>query len=850
MAKRDREHIVVTSDPEPEPFTAVRGGGGDAERPAFSGDRVAHGQRLAREMTDALEQGEGEAGRMGRTIAFESFSGIELALTSLDSRRHGPQPELLSVTERDTEGGRVQIATVYIPDKKKEYFLKLIEAYVQSLDADKVKHARLVEAISSIRRATVRDLWTDPPELFPDDDAEPKWWEVWLRQGDGEELQRFDAFAERGGLKVSRHCLGFRERTVLLAKATVQQLGLTSPTLDDIAELRRPHELADFLPRLPAAEQAQWANELRERSHAAGPDAPCVAILDTGVQDTHVLLTHSLAERDTHVVDPTWTKAPTCGHGTEMAGLALYGSLEDAIDSDMPVELHHRLESVKILPDHGENDADLYGAIVSRSVDRVEIQAADRRRVFMLAVTAPIPAQPVSPEAKRSLGQPTSWSAAIDALAYGDAIDDQSPQLSYLDRDQPPRPRLFVISTGNVTDLVPGENHLDRCDTEPVDDPAQAWNAIAVGAYSEIDDMVGADPSFAGFVPVAPRGELAPSSRTSVLFDRKKWPVKPDVVADGGNYAVSPDKTSVDSPPNLQLLTTSLQRGPSVGAFTTTKDTSAATAQVAAIAGEIRAAYPGFRSETVRGLIVHSAEWTKAMLDRFDGAHTQFDRVTLLRRYGMGVPDLTRAIRSAENALTLVAEAQIHPYEREGAASDGKLREMNLHQLPWPTTVLESLGEKSVRLRVTLSYFIEPNPSRRAWNDRYVYESHALRFDVRRADESIQHFRERKNERARPKGYISSTTRPERGWMFGSSQRDAPGSVPSDIWEGTAVELASKSAIAVYPVTGWWKHSAKLDRSEDGVWYSLIVSIEAPEVEVDLWTPVAQQVRTAIEVER
>ena len=46
--------------------------------------------------------------------------------------------------------------------------------------------------------------------------------------------------------------------------------------------------------------------------------------------------------------------------------------------------------------------------------------------------------------------------------------------------------------------------------------------------------------------------------------------------------------------------------------------------------------------------------------------------------------------------------------------------------------VLEELGENDVRMRVTLSYFVEPNPPRRGYVARHQYASHGLRFSVRR----------------------------------------------------------------------------------------------------------------------
>lgn len=851
MAERDRPHIVVPTPPRPEPFTlASSGGGGDGS--GFSGDRKRHGRRLADEYQNALGAEPDEPDTEGTYISFVSFPGLELALESLDVRRAGQQPELVAVRETESAGGPIQVATVYIPDGKKEYFLRRLTAYVESAGNDTARYATLVEGIESIRRATIRELWTDPDDLFPSDPSQARWWEVWLRKRDGSEQQRFATLVAQRGLRTSEHYLEFNDRTVVLLNATAAQLAEAFSSLDDIAELRRPHEVSSFLTELPAAEQAEWVDDLRGRLRAASEDAPAVCILDTGIQDGHPLLTDSIDQRDLHLADARWQLQPVHPHGTEMAGLALYGDLHGAVLDSRTVELRHGLESVKFLPDRGDNERDLYGAITARSVDRPEIQAPTRRRVFMLAVTAPNSDSSVAgpdPTERPEAGRPTSWSASIDALSFGRGIDDTDPKFTYLDREEPRHPRLFVISAGNIhpLDLVATDDHLARSDLEPVEDPAQSWNALSVGAYTEQDDMSGAPADFAGYLPIAPRGELSPVSRTSVVFDRKKWPFKPDVVANGGNVAASPDGTSVDTPPNLAVLTTRLQR-PGEGFFTTTRDTSAATAQVAAMAADIYAAYPTLRPETVRALIVHSAQWTDSMRTRIDSEDNKTALVSLLRRYGMGVPNAERALRSAADALTLIAEAQIHPYERDGGSSSGKVREMNLHQLPWPIQVLEDLGEAIVRLRVTMSYFIEPNPSSRGWTGRYIYPSHGLRFATRRPEESVESFRQRINTRARIEGKRPPSLDTEKGWLFGANQQQAPGSLHTDIWTGTAAGLASKGAIAVYPVAGWWKNRRDEDQSDQGVDYSLVVSIESPEVEVDLWTPVYQQVQSALEI--
>jgi hypothetical protein len=278
--------------------------------------------------------------------------------------------------------------------------------------------------------------------------------------------------------------------------------------------------------------------------------------------------------------------------------------------------------------------------------------------------------------------------------------------------------------------------------------------------------------------------------------------------------------------------------------LTVSNATSAATAQAAQLAASILAEYPSLWPETVRALIVHSAEWTPAMRRRFQQASGRQAVVALHRRYGMGVPDLARATRSATDALTLVAQDVIHPYD-----GHGRMREMNLHNLPWPIDVLADLGSADVRLRVTLSYFIEPNPARRGWQRRYRYASHGLRFEVRRPTESNDDFRKRINQLAleeeeqRPRSQTDASE-----WQFGPEQRTT-GSLHTDTWTGTAADLARRGVVGVFPVTGWWKERPDRDRSDQGARYSLVVSIDTSGLDVDIWTPVAQEIGIPITVE-
>jgi hypothetical protein len=435
-------------------------------------------------------------------------------------------------------------------------------------------------------------------------------------------------------------------------------------------------------------------------------------------------------------------------------------------------------------------------------------------------------------------GAPTSWSAALDALAAGRDFDTVNGELRYIDSGSSEAHRLFVVSAGNVRS--PDPTYLTQNDLSPIEDPAQAWNALTVGAFTDLYDVAASGAGFDQWSVIAPPGDLSPFSRTSVSIP-SGWPNKPDVVLEGGNAAASPSG-DVDWPGSLQVLTTAHDIPSRL--FTTTNATSAATAQASHIAGVIAAQYPALWPETVRALIVHSGEWTPAMLQRFAavGANKQ-QRSSLLRRYGYGVPSLERGLRSATNALTLVAQDAIHPYQ------DGKLREMHTHALPWPAEELAGLGDVPVRLRVTLSYFIEPNPTRRGQRTRYRYASHQLRFEIKLPTETNDEFIKRLNRKA----LDEEEQRPASdggldGWFLGPTARNR-GSLHGDIWEGTAAELANRGRVAVYPVSGWWKESRSRDRSDLGARYSLVISIESPVDDVDLWTPVAQAVGVPVTVE-
>ncbi len=823
-----RRHFILDHTAQAEPFRRPGGGGGGKEVPRRN--RQAHGSALLQQMEDlkpaleqakTLQQESGVEEGFGLQIEFESFPDIELAFESLAAESSGI--ELRNVHHEEDK----TLATVFVPDGKLHILENKIKAYLEK-DTPKgePRHQKLIDAIRSIRVASIRSLWTDDPEVFPTEPDEAFWWEVWLPVG-GDRLGvvgQFKQMAQGLGFRVAEGRIEFPERTVLLVYGSLEQMQRSVLTLNSIAELRRAKEIADFFDSLPPEEQPDWVDELLQRMTVPneGVAVPHVCLLDTGVNIAHPLLAPLIRDVDTHTVEPGWGTDDQEGHGTEMAGLALFGDLTPVLDSPAPVEVEHRLESVKLLDrNHGNTgDPEYHGYLTIQAVSRPEITAPDRQRVFSLAITA---------RDARDRGRPSAWSATLDRLA----VDYEN---------QGETPRLFVVSAGNVDDPSAWAEYPHSNASDGIHDPGQAWNALTVGASTDLVHIT--EPDASAYQPIALVGSLSPFSTTSQTW-QGHWPLKPDVVFEGGN--VAKDATGAVWTHSLSLLTANAKITERL--FTTTRATSASTAQAARMAAQLMVEYPELRPETIRGLMVHSAEWTPAMKRQFLSDPTnpgKSDVASLVRHCGFGQPDMARALWSVENSLTLICEDGLRPFMRE-QGKEPKLRDMNLHRLPWPLEELEALGEVEVEMRVTLSYFIEPNPSARGLKSRYRYESHGLRFDVKRPHESEVEFRHRVNLAARDAEEGSSTsTGNDSRWVLGTQNRHR-GSLHSDIWKGPAADLASRGVLAVYPVSGWWKTRPKLERYDQRAPYSLLVSIRAPEIDVTLYTAIENLVAVAVE---
>jgi hypothetical protein len=795
-------------------------------------DRLAHAEFLKKRFNEAWnnlstqrQQRQALALPMhtGSYIQVKGKSNFELATNSLE-RIGKNTPRLISTQIITLEDGNKEMnAIVYVPNGQEKRYLKQINDYATKIDTrwNQYKNKTLIESIEDIELALLVNLWQDPLETFPQD--VPVWCELWLRTENvnaDEIVTNIKEICNNLGIETNNERLDFPERSVIVIQANEEQLQELFAQSDNFAELRLAKEPVSFWSSLYPYEQNEAVEDLLNRI-VYEDKGVSVCVLDSGINNGHRLLEPFCSDDEKVTYHPDWSSDDQMGHGTHMAGIVAFGDLQEALESRDSIKINHRLFSGKLLPPPHlpANNPKLYGDITAQTISRSEIKISDRTPHYCLAVTS---------DYETDKGRPSSWSAEIDKLAFGE--EDLK--------------RLILICAGNAANAVPQQALIDYPEINKklsIQSPAQAWNALTVGAFTEKIRIT--DPAYRDYNPLALHGELSPHSTTSLTWDTKRWPNKPDIVLEGGNLLKTPDGT-VDGCVDLCVLTTSHK--PISKQFELFDATSAATAKAAWMAAQIQSIVPNAWPETIRALIVHSAEWSPQLIDQFEiDIRKKGDVGKLLRIAGYGVPDLMKASDCAENHLTLIAQETIHPFRKDGGTN-----EMHFYELPWPIEALQNLGDQEVTLRITLSYFIEPSPGELQTQGRYTYASHGLRFDLNSPEEAtdIDSFKKRVNKEARE----DKEDKPEFGglgdrWTIGPTYR-SKGTVQSDSITLPGILIADCYHIAVFPVGGWWKTRKSEKCMEKQARYSLVVSLHTDAEVIDIYTPVANMIQTQIKV--
>lgn len=816
----EKANIFLSNTKESMPYKTTRRGGGKNNYPVLT-QPLAHVRKLKQELDSIInsaitpKQVAAIKEKDGFYLDISGKQGYDLNYKSLEDERAGIQ--LLNIQSEDA----LTKATVFVPQNKVSNLISKFDKFESTIGiGDKPKNNDLVRSIDTIREADVASFWQGPHENMPTSDIRV-WCEVWLtteKQNDSDVLIEFQSLLDEFNIAYKDEHITFPERIVMLILVNYNDLVALLQCSKYIAELNKCEEPNSFFIKESLTAQYDWVDNIKNRLQPEDSNAR-ICLLDTGVSSAHPLLEPFIHEQDIHTVFDDGDVSDSDGHGTGMAGVALYHDLNQSLLSHDTISIPYRIESSKILRNQ-KNDPELYGAITAQGILFNEIENPDKDRSICMAVTT-----------DAIDGHPTSWSGAIDEIVAG---------VNILGADNEDK-RLMLISAGNVKlsefrDIKYPDVNINSY----VQNPGQSWNALTVGAYNskiQIDDT-----DFLGYHPVADIGELSPYSSTSVLWDNK-WPIKPEILMDGGNIVYQDNFYS--NCDDLSLLTTHNKLSENL--FSTIWATSAATAQASKLSAEIYCKYPNAWPETIRALMVHSARWTDKMKQQFlpPESPKKSDIRVLLRTCGYGIPNLERAVSCKNNYVNMIIEEELQPFDLDSSVVTN---ELHIHKLPWPKEVLESLGDEEVELRVTLSYYIEPSPGHIGWKDKYTYQSCGLRFELKNSMESLDDFKKRINEiaRAEDPNWRNELVK-SASWYLGTNNRNV-GSIHSDFMCVPAVDLSNANDIAVYPVGGWWKNRKRLKRYYDKIRYSLIISLSTKETEVDFYTPIVTEIQNPVAV--
>ena len=576
----EKANIFLSNTKESMPYKTTRRGGGKNNYPVLT-QPLAHVRKLKQELDSIInsaitpKQVAAIKEKDGFYLDISGKQGYDLNYKSLEDERAGIQ--LLNIQSEDA----LTKATVFVPQNKVSNLISKFDKFELTIGiGDKPKNNDLVSSIDTIREADVASFWQGSHENMPTSDIRV-WCEVWLsteKQNDSDVLTEFKSLLDEFNISYKDEHITFPERIVMLIFVNYNDLVALLQCSKYIAELNKCEEPNSFFIKESLTAQYDWVDDIKNRLQPEDSNAR-ICLLDTGVSSAHPLLEPFIHEQDIHTVFDDGDISDSDGHGTGMAGVALYHDLNQSLLSHDTISIPYRIESSKILRNQN-NDSELYGAITAQGILFNEIENPDKDRSICMAVTT-----------DATDGLPTSWSGAIDEIVSGVNVSSGDNE----------NKRLMLISAGNAlpSDLIE-INYPDVNINSYVQNPGQSWNALTVGAYNSKIKIH--DTDFLGYQPVADVGELSPYSSTSVLWDNK-WPIKPEILMDGGNIAYKDNFYS--NCDDLSLLTTNDKLSENL--FSTIWATSAATAQASKLSAEIYCKYPNAWPETIRALMVHSA---------------------------------------------------------------------------------------------------------------------------------------------------------------------------------------------------------------------------------------------------
>lgn len=593
--------------------------------------------------------------------------------------------------------------------------------------------------------------------------------EAWLR---GNGIETLDA-VKQAHLILYRVRVNRERASLLLRHRDVRLVDLPPRYGLELALLQTDIQSLPSVPRPPA-------------------DAPGIVVLDSGITSGHPLLAPAVGDAQSFV--PGLGAQDDHGHGTLVAGLALYGDVEAALRGGAFVP-RLRLFSGRILDANNQSDDRLVENQVEQAVRYFHREYGCR--VFNLSYGDL--RKPYEGRHVRGLA------VTVDMLARELGV-------------------LFVVPTGNFlgTDTLPADwrSEYPRYLLTPeaaVLDPAPALNALTVGSLARWDATSNAqryqhDPAEQ---PVARCDQPSPFTRSGPSVSGA---IKPELVAYGGNWAI-----------NVRTANHCRVRQ-GLGELSTCKDfaggrllaeeagTSFAAPHVAHLAARIVTQHPQADQNLLRALLVAHARWPQPCESLLP------DKGERLRVCGYGKVEDDALERSTQQVVTLIAREAIPD------------RSHHFYEIPLPPEFLQG-RPRTREITVALAH----TPAVRT--TRISYKSSRMEYRLVWADD-FQHVSKMFNAATSEEEYRRI---PEaNGARIGTTKRGA-GTVQADTWTLIRPSLTQRSQrlfVVVTRIDENWGRELTLTEEP----YALVVALRDREnAQAQLYAQIQAQLRVRVQ---
>ena len=365
----------------------------------------------------------------------------------------------------------------------------------------------------------------------------------------------------------------------------------------------------DYVSVIDRPPEFQLAQSIKRYDHVGtptpsppGPGANGIAIIDTGVVN-HPLLEDAMGERIT--MPPM--RGDAMWHGTQVAGMAAYGFLEDRIASSefKPGAWIHSVQVMQEISP-GAIKSDLSPMSIGERIDRLK-QICPTCRVANMSVV------------KKNSDIPR---ARADLSVMIDEVSNRHKDM------------IFVVAAGNVdeemdTDLRYPHHLFTDPPARGILAPGTSSHAITVGSIRKPSDT----------------GEYMPSSTTRV--------------GPGIGGAIKPELVHVGGDRHEQVIALNSSYG--TNPFLLSAGTSLSAPIVSNYAARLLELFPGASRNLIVALLLSSAELPapSALPAGILANEGKKEREKILRVYGYGRPDVDRASYSDSHRVVLKHEGKI-----------------------------------------------------------------------------------------------------------------------------------------------------------------------------------------------